>query len=550
MQPFRWIHPDYLELVERHRLDDLAATLAREDGVPCGDANSHGSADWLTLADARGNDHRLLLLRESQVGWREAVWNYVMHGAWSSAARMQWLSLHALRTAKISTATPVVCVEEQGWPLRALLVAAVPTTAVTLDELLDTQHAAMKPNQREHLFRAVGSIVAATHRIGFRLPRLTAQHVLIEGSASSPQVTLAQAERCHPVALMSVGKRAADLGRLLASLLPRWADSRDRQWLLDGYVELAGLFDVAQELVARTGRVARRYTSESREGISRAIPLPATLPRLEVLDAGRMWVDARFRPWLERAGLTSVDSVMSTQEGKLLRALRDRENWRLELNDGHHQPRGAYLKKHHFATVGTWMRAKLGTGPGVSPGRAEARSVARLAQGGIAAMQLIAFGEQLHKSGKLESFVLTEELNGFTQLDHFLRRRFAPLAARAPARDEALEDLILSVADVAARFHRLGFNHRDLYCCHFFIREEVPAQFQVHLIDLQRVEYRRRLRGRWIVKDLAQLAYSAPRDRLTCTHRLRFMKRYLGVRRLRPEDKQLIRRVMAKQRRI
>jgi heptose I phosphotransferase len=549
MQPFYWIHPDYSELVERHRLADLSATLAREDGIPC-DSPSSNSAVWLTLADTNGQDHRLLLLREVHVRWREAAWNYAIHGAWASAARMQWLSLHAIRSAGVSTATPVACVEEQGWPLRACLTVCVTPSAKTLDHLLDTQHAVMKSGQREHLFRSVGALLAEVHRASFRLPRLAAGHVLVDGPVDAPEIGLAQAVHCHPVATMSVRKRAADLGTLLASFLPRWADSRDRQWLLDGYVELAGLFDVSQELVARTGRLSRRQTHEKRDLLSSPVTFPVTLPRLEVLDAGRMWVDARFRPWLERAGLTSVDSMMSTQDGKLLRALRDRENWRLELNDGHHQPRGAYLKKHHFSTVGTWMRAKLGTGPGISPGRAEARSVAKLAQGGIAAMQLIAFGEQLHKSGKLESFVLTEELNGFTQLDHFLRRRFAPLAVREPQRDEALDDLIVSVADVAARFHRLGFNHRDLYCCHFFIREDVPAQFQVHLIDLQRVEHRRRLRGRWIVKDLAQLAYSAPRDRLTCTDRMRFMKRYLGVNRLQPEHKLLIRRVLGKQRRM
>jgi hypothetical protein len=65
---------------------------------------------------------------------------------------------------------------------------------------------------------------------------------------------------------------------------------------------------------------------------------------------------------------------------------------------------------------------------------------------------------------------------------------------------------------------------------------------------LQRVEHRHRFRGRWLVKDLAQLAYSAPRDRIGCTQRLAFIKHYLGVRKLRPQDKRLIREVLAKQR--
>ena len=47
------------------------------------------------------------------------------------------------------------------------------------------------------------------------------------------------------------------------------------------------------------------------------------------------------------------------------------------------------------------------------------------------------------------------------------------------------------------------------------------------------------------MKDLAQLAYSAPRDRITCTHKMAFIKHYLGVRKLRPCDKRLIRKVLA-----
>ena len=52
------------------------------------------------------------------------------------------------------------------------------------------------------------------------------------------------------------------------------------------------------------------------------------------------------------------------------------------------------------------------------------------------------------------------------------------------------------VADVAGRFHRLGYNHRDFYCCHFFIRETDDGGFRVNLIDLQRVEHRRCWRRR------------------------------------------------------
>ena len=261
-----------------------------------------------------------------------------------------------------------------------------------------------------------------------------------------------------------------------------------------------------------------------------------------------MWLDDRFRAPLTQSGLDRFATVMATLDGHCMRALKDRENWRLELHGPHASTRGVYLKKHHIRTLATRLRAKLGLGPGETAARTEARNVRHLAADGIDAMCLVAYGEQLHDDGRLESFVLTDELRGYVQLDHFLAKRFAQreLFRTVPSRPD-LDALIRRVAEVASKFHAAGYNHRDLYCCHFFIKEPEPGRFDIKLIDLQRVQHRRRFRRRWIVKDLAQLAYSAPRDRIKCTQKMAFMHHYLGVKKLRPRDKRLIREILAKQ---
>jgi len=269
---------------------------------------------------------------------------------------------------------------------------------------------------------------------------------------------------------------------------------------------------------------------------------------------GQFWIASDYAASLELAGLARFEGIVSTTRGQLLRRLADRENRRFELHLAQRGTRGMYLKTHRIRSWRSWLRARLGVGPGPSPGRTEAEHIARLQTLGVATMSLVAWGQRLGLDGTAESFVLTEELTGFTQLDHFLRRRFPDLADRAavgrkPApRDGDLRQLIRGVADVAARFHGLGFNHRDFYCCHFFIRETLRGRFDVHLIDLQRVEERRWFRRRWLVKDLGQLAYSAPRDRVSRAQRMAFIKRYLGVSKLRRSDKRLIRAVLARQR--
>lgn len=271
---------------------------------------------------------------------------------------------------------------------------------------------------------------------------------------------------------------------------------------------------------------------------------------LEPAGDGKMWLDGRYRCHLTSAGLTGFEAVMKTADGRCLRALKDRENWRLELDGQAGSARGVFLKKHHIRTWRSCWWAWRGIGPQESPGRVEARNVRRLTAEGIAVMDLIAYGEKLCADGRLESFVLTRELTGYTPLDHYLPKRFSRIDTTIAARDRDLDELIRGVASVARRLHAAGYNHRDLYCGHFFIKEDSPGQFDVKLIDLQRVQQRRWFRRRWIVKDLAQLAWSAVREHISRTHRMAFLHHYLGVDKLRPRDKRLVRSVLAKQARM
>ena len=263
---------------------------------------------------------------------------------------------------------------------------------------------------------------------------------------------------------------------------------------------------------------------------------------MEVVGDGAMWLVRCYRTPLEQAGLADFEAFMVGHGGRCLRAMRDRENWRIELHE--YLPRPVFLKKHHVRSWRSWLRAKLGLGPGDTPGRVEARNARRLAANGVQVMELVAFGEKIRTSGLVESFVLTEELQGHRQLDRFLPERFP--AAKNGRRDPELRGLMGQLAALVGRMHRAGFNHRDLYCCHFFIREPSPGRFEIKLIDLQRVQWRRRFRWRWLVKDLAQLAWSV-QDKLSCTQKMAFLRAYLGVKKLRLCDKRFIRAVLAKQ---
>ena len=260
---------------------------------------------------------------------------------------------------------------------------------------------------------------------------------------------------------------------------------------------------------------------------------------------GLMWLNGRFRARLERAGLSCFDAVMKNSKGRCMRVLDDRENWYLPP-DGAGDQCGVYLKKHHVRTWSTRVRATLSVGPGVTAARLEAENARSLSALGIDVMQLVAYGEKLGADGMLESFLLTEELAGYAELQDFLRRRFPPRSQRGTRRDPDLRRILDQLARIARQFHGAGYNHRDFYCCHFFVKELASGRFDIRLIDLQRVQRRNWFRRRWIVKDLAQLAYSAPREIIGCKEKIAVLRRYLGVPKLRPADKRLIAAVAGK----
>lgn len=546
MYRFRWIDPDYRTRLAAQGLDRLDALLECQAGELVSGGHRNRDVTRVELPREDGTAERLYVKRE-QAAQGKYVLKHVAggRGPWGKP-RLEFEVLRRVRDAGVECPRPVACLQDGPWPVRGALMLADLGDLPPLNDYLGSGRLD-GPGRREAFFARLGREVGRLHEAGINQPDLFANHIFVGEAADQWRIVLIDFQRslCHRS--LPTARRVRDLAALLATVPSRLACQRDRERLLDAYLSCCRLGHQAGRIREGIGERCRRLLTrrkiwEIRESDTRE---HRAVQSLESLEIGTMWVDPDFRPSLERAGLTSFTSVMQSTSGTLLRALADRENWRLELEAGH----GAYLKKHHIRTFSSRFRARVGAGPGDSAARVEAENVARLGRGGIAAMRLIAYGEKLHEDGCLESFLLTEELAGYQQLDDFLRERFPPRDTDRPTRrDPGLVQLIQDVADVAGKLHRLGYNHRDLYCCHFFIKEQPSGRFQVNLIDLQRVQHRRRRRLRWMVKDLAQLSYSAPRERISRTQKLAFLKRYLGVRKLRPEDKRFIRRILAKQR--
>jgi heptose I phosphotransferase len=148
---------------------------------------------------------------------------------------------------------------------------------------------------------------------------------------------------------------------------------------------------------------------------------------------------------------------------------------------------------------------------------------------GIETMKVAGFGERGLAPAWLESFLITEELENTISLEHFSR------GWKTHPPDVRLKwALIRKIASTARHLHERGINHRDFYLCHFLLDLRAADEkngyegMHLYLIDLHRVQMRRRTPERWIIKDIAGLFFSGMDIGLTRRDLFRFIKTYSG----------------------
>jgi len=258
----------------------------------------------------------------------------------------------------------------------------------------------------------------------------------------------------------------------------------------------------------------------------------------EAHDDGRVLINPAYRDLLAANDLVTFEAVMRHRGGEVLRTLAWRDNVRLDLADGTGRRAVLYLKRHRAPAFTEQVRRRLTGRRAASFGRREWDAVEALTAAGLPTPERVAVGERRRGPLPGESFYIAADLAGYRPADDLLRA-MAP-ADRAPLLDR--------LADLARRFHAAGFNHRDFYLCHLFVRPGRSGAFDLALIDLQRVE-RLPWRRRWLVKDVAQLAYSA-RGILTTAEWDRWLCRYFATDRLTRRQRRFAAAVRRKANRI
>jgi hypothetical protein len=225
------------------------------------------------------------------------------------------------------------------------------------------------------------------------------------------------------------------------------------------------------------------------------------------------------------ADIDAFDYVMQL-DGELFRDMDNRRTLRFTLNGKRY-----FLKAHYGVGWREILKNLLQLRLPVLGARNEWLAIRRLESLGVETMRLVGRGQRGWNPARRESFVITEALEDTQSLEDF-----CGAWENSPPKSKAgillKRELINRVARVARLMHGSGMNHRDFYLCHFLLDCSVdvlrqPAEaLHLWLIDLHRVQLRRRTPLRWIIKDIGGLFFSAMRIGLTRRDLFRFMAAY------------------------
>ncbi|MFW6132635.1 MAG: lipopolysaccharide kinase InaA family protein [Planctomycetota bacterium] len=214
------------------------------------------------------------------------------------------------------------------------------------------------------------------------------------------------------------------------------------------------------------------------------------------------WVDEALRAALCEAGLDTVDGAFAFAAGEELDkpGLAGRRRTRLELTDANGRRHELYLKRYPRERAPARLRRAWTHGCGRGPARVEYDNIRAAQAAGVPTMRAVACGQRRGRSWLIVTAVPGEALE-----------RCVEDVLAADDAEEMSRRLAASLGRLAATLHGAGWVHRDLYASHVFL-DAGGAGTDLYLIDLARMFRPRWRRRRWIVKDLAALRYSMPRE--------------------------------------
>jgi len=271
--------------------------------------------------------------------------------------------------------------------------------------------------------------------------------------------------------------------------------------------------------------------------------------KIELVRRPDMVVNGDYIALLEACNLLDFDSLYHFRNGTTVKQIRDRSIIRMDVHTGA-ENRIFYLKRHTAAHPGIWdMVASFSANKSFSPGMFEFENICDFRNCGIPTVTPVAAGERQTGFCRYESFLITESFEPYVSLEHLIYN--LPDRLKGPEGQIRKERLIRAVARLARQMHEHGFNHCDFNATHVLVGpEDQNGDFPLALFDLQRMDRKKWLKTKWLIKILAELSFSMPEPLFTENDRLLLFMAYKGISNLRMMDRLQIFLIQRKQKKI
>lgn len=213
--------------------------------------------------------------------------------------------------------------------------------------------------------------------------------------------------------------------------------------------------------------------------------------KVDKLDGGRLLANTGFTATLSANGIDSAEDLWGLEGTTVKKVVRERGTERVVLNDGGRKLE-AFIKRYNPPPLGERLKCLFSGKKGDYDALDEWNALLSFHRLGLKTMTPIA-------AAKLEdgrSCDLTLSLG-----EH---QRASVFFTESTAAERRLE-IAGKIGAYAGKMHAAEHAHQDLYLVHFFI---LPGD-EINLIDLQRVVPPSGFAERWLIKDLAQLIFSA-----------------------------------------
>jgi len=256
------------------------------------------------------------------------------------------------------------------------------------------------------------------------------------------------------------------------------------------------------------------------------------------------FIDPDYKAAFSKLGLTSIDDVFSFQAGRNL-AKNNLAKYRSRVQFEINAPAvTVYLKRYDRPPISVQLKNWITSRRRISCGLIGFKSASELTAVGIHTPKTLFYGEQWGTFFEKRSFIITEKIPNAESLERRLPGFFSGLTTVENIK--LRRDFIAQLAVFVKKFHETGYCHRDLYLSHIFHSDS--GDF--YLIDLARAFKPGVRRRRFLIKDIAQVYYSAPAKYFSKTDRLRFYITYAGRQKLNKKDKAFIRKVINRAKRM